>query len=56
MSGHSYKLTTVKKLFALSGNRATIASYMLAQEGIDFQILEGGMNSWNSLPQENEGV
>ena len=39
-----------------SGNRATIASYMLAQEGIDFQILESGMNSWNSLPQENEGV
>lgn len=39
-----------------SGNRATIASYMLAQEGIDFQILEGGMNSWNSLPQENEEV
>ncbi len=31
-----------------SGNRATIASYMLAQEGIDFRILEGGMNSWNS--------
>ena len=31
-----------------SGNRATIASYMLAQEGIDFQVLEGGMNSWNS--------
>jgi rhodanese-related sulfurtransferase len=31
-----------------SGNRATIASYMLAQEGIDFQILEGGMKSWNS--------
>ncbi len=35
-----------------SGNRATIASYMLAQEGIDFQILEGGMNSWNSHIQE----
>ena len=31
-----------------SGNRATIASYALAQEGIDFQILEGGMASWNS--------
>ena len=39
-----------------SGNRATIASYMLAQEGIDFQILEGGMNSWNSLLQEKEGM
>lgn len=31
-----------------SGNRATIASYALAQEGIDFQILEGGINAWNS--------
>jgi adenylyltransferase/sulfurtransferase len=31
-----------------SGNRATIASYALAQEGVDFQILEGGINSWNS--------
>ena len=31
-----------------SGNRATIASYALAQEGIDFQILEGGMASWTS--------
>jgi len=31
-----------------SGNRATIATYALAQERIDFQVLEGGMNSWNS--------
>ena len=31
-----------------SGNRATIASYMLAQEGIDFEILEGGINAWDS--------
>lgn len=31
-----------------SGNRATIASYALAQEGIDFQILEGGMKACNS--------
>ncbi|MCV0430958.1 rhodanese-like domain-containing protein [Nitrosopumilus sp.] len=31
-----------------SGNRATIATYALAQEGIDFQVLEGGMNAWNS--------
>ena len=38
-----------------SGNRATIASYALAQEGIDFQILKGGMNSWNSQVQENMG-
>ena len=31
-----------------SGNRATIASYMLAQEGIDFEILEDGINAWDS--------
>ena len=31
-----------------SGNRATIATYAMAQEGIDFQVLEGGMNAWNS--------
>lgn len=31
-----------------SGNRATIATYALAQEGIDFQVLEGGMTAWNS--------
>jgi len=39
-----------------SGNRATIASYALAQEDIDFQILEGGMKSWNSQIQENMGM
>lgn len=39
-----------------SGNRATIASYALAQEGIDFQILEGGINSWNAQVQEKTGM
>jgi len=39
-----------------SGNRATIASYMLAQEGIDFQILEGGMNAWDEQIQEKSGM
>jgi len=34
-----------------SGNRATIATYALAQEGIDFQVLEGGMKAWNSQVQ-----
>jgi len=34
-----------------SGNRATIATYALAQEGIDFQVLEGGMQAWNSQIQ-----
>ena len=31
-----------------SGNRATIATYALAQEEINFQVLEGGMKQWNS--------
>ena len=35
-----------------SGNRATIASYALAQEDINFQILEGGMTAWNAQIQE----
>jgi len=35
-----------------SGNRATIATYALAQEGIEFQVLEGGMKAWNSYIQE----
>jgi rhodanese-related sulfurtransferase len=34
-----------------SGNRATIATYALAQEGINFQVLEGGMKTWNSYQQ-----
>ena len=34
-----------------SGNRATIASYALAQEGIDFQVLDGGINAWNTQIQ-----
>lgn len=34
-----------------SGNRATIATYALAQEGINFQVLEGGMKAWNSQVQ-----
>ena len=31
-----------------SGNRATIATYALAQNDIDFQVLEGGMKTWDS--------
>lgn len=31
-----------------SGNRATIATYALAQNNINFQVLEGGMKAWNS--------
>ena len=31
-----------------SGNRATIATYALAQEEVDFMVLEGGMKSWNA--------
>ncbi|KAF6242681.1 hypothetical protein C6988_05670 [Nitrosopumilus sp. b1] len=36
-----------------SGNRATIATYALALEGIDFQVLEGGINAWDSFLEEN---
>ena len=35
-----------------SGNRAAIATYPMAQEGIDFQVLEGGMKAWNAQIQE----
>ena len=36
-----------------SGNRATIATYALAQEGVDFMVLEGGMKSWNAEFKQN---
>ena len=39
-----------------SGNRATIATYALAQENIDFQVLEGGMNAWNSQITKQPGM
>jgi len=39
-----------------SGNRATIATYALAQEGIDFQVLEGGMKAWNPMIQAQSGM
>ena len=34
-----------------SGNRATIATYAMAQEDIDFQVLDGGINAWNSFQE-----
>lgn len=39
-----------------SGNRATIATYALAQEGVDFQVLEGGMKAWNPMIQAQSGM
>ena len=39
-----------------SGNRATIATYALAQEGVNFQVLEGGMKAWNKKIQEQAGM
>ena len=39
-----------------SGNRATIATYALAQEGIDYMVLEGGMKSWNAEFKEDSGI
>ena len=36
-----------------SGNRATIATYELAQHDIDFQVLEGGIKAWDIYLDEN---
>ena len=36
-----------------SGNRATIATYELAQHDIDFQVLEGGIIAWDGYLEEN---
>lgn len=36
-----------------SGNRATIASYELAKYGIDFQVLEDGIKSWDAYLEDN---
>lgn len=40
-------------LICASGNRAVIASFALANEGYDYQILDGGMKGWNSYLEEN---
>ena len=37
-----------------SGNRATIATYTLAQHGIDFQVLEGGIKAWDKHIEDND--
>jgi rhodanese-related sulfurtransferase len=39
-----------------SGNRATIASYVLAQEDIGFVVLEGGMKAWNASMEEETSI
>ena len=36
-----------------SGNRATIATYALALEGVNFQVLDGGIIAWNKFLDEN---
>jgi len=36
-----------------SGNRATIATYELAQHGIDFQVLDGGIKDWDNYLEKN---
>ncbi|AJM91795.1 rhodanese-like domain-containing protein [Nitrosopumilus piranensis] len=40
-------------IICASGNRAVIASFALANEGYDYQILDGGMKGWNSYLEEN---
>lgn len=37
-----------------SGNRATIATYALAQNNIDFQVLEGGIKAWDVYQDTSE--
>ena len=37
-----------------SGNRATIATYALAQNEIDFQVLEGGIKAWDAYMETSE--
>jgi rhodanese-related sulfurtransferase len=37
-----------------TGNRATIATYTLAQNGIDFQVLEGGIKAWDKYLVDND--
>ena len=37
-----------------SGNRATIATYAMAQEDVDFQVLDGGINAWNSFQESGK--
>jgi len=37
-----------------SGNRATIATYAMAQNNIDFQVLEGGIKAWDVYENTSE--
>ena len=37
-----------------SGNRATIATYVLAQNEIDFQVLKGGIKAWDVYSETSE--
>ena len=37
-----------------SGNRAAIATYALAQNGIDFQVLNGGIKAWDVYMETSE--
>ena len=37
-----------------SGNRATIATYAMAQNDIDFQVLEGGIKAWDAYEDTSE--
>ena len=40
-------------IICASGNRATIATYELAQHDIDFQVLDGGIKAWDKYLEEN---
>ena len=55
IEGNLSEIPTDKPVVVIcgSGNRATIATYELAQHGIDFQVLEGGIKAWDNYLEEN---
>jgi len=56
IEGNLSEIPTDKPVVVIcgSGNRATIATYELAQHGIDFQVLEGGIKAWDDYLEEND--
>ena len=55
IEGNLSEIPTDKPVVVIcgSGNRATIATYELAQHGIDFQVLDGGIKAWDNYLEEN---
>jgi len=55
IEGNLSEIPTDKPVVVIcsSGNRATIATYELAKHGIDFQVLDGGIQAWDKYLEEN---